>query len=319
MRDPIDPILCALADPALRFGTEELDEWEPAFLAWLQERGIVTDAGPAETLPCPSCGGSHLLHRRTQVKADVEASSQSWIICPEAGWFEVDDLALTRMRFDRAAFAKLVANALGLLPPFREALPGRYWTLGSVTWGTGMRQVALALGLTASDGPMVAQHAGRSGRQILLVERSPPGDMPWPGRVPVCVPLEDLMAWTGAVLAIESMSLRSLVEDLDHAADAEGTGGGAEASRFRRRVKQAVDSMATADALVQAYVTHGSYRAAANALNQSGFATDRWAVERAVKAAGGLDALRRMTDSDSVARTVASQPRDRATKLAQRR
>jgi hypothetical protein len=61
---------------------------------------------------------------------------------------------------------------------------------------------------------------------------------------------------------------------------------------------------------VAAYKQHGSYRKAAAALIAQGVDTDRWAVERAVRRAGGPASLGRNQSSSSVVRPLVSHRRD---------
>lgn len=86
---------------------------------------------------------------------------------------------------------------------------------------------------------------------------------------------------------------------------------------IRRQVKEELKSSQTDDVLVAAYVQEGSYRKAADFLSkqlEAKITKDK--VMRAVDRAGGMDAVLRTEDSNSVKRTAPSQHRDRLRKDA---
>ena len=88
----------------------------------------------------------------------------------------------------------------------------------------------------------------------------------------------------------------------------------------RRQLKAEIKGHLNDDVLIAARVTHGSTRKAAAALTQQlGRPVSKDQVQRAIDRAGGLTAISELDDSNSVARTVASQSRDRAKKIEQYR
>jgi len=70
------------------------------------------------------------------------------------------------------------------------------------------------------------------------------------------------------------------------------------------------------DDLINAYLEHGTYRAAAEALSKRGSKISKDAVWRAVQRRGGPDVVKSDHNSRSVRRAVASQRRDRKKKFA---
>ena len=85
-------------------------------------------------------------------------------------------------------------------------------------------------------------------------------------------------------------------------------------------MKAEIKSLLTDDAMVAAYKKHSSYRKAADALTkQTGQKISKDKVKRAVDRHGGLAEIIPDGDSASVARTVASQPRDRRKIISQYR
>lgn len=122
-------------------------------------------------------------------------------------------------------------------------------------------------------------------------------------------------------VTFDAISMFDLIAEADRTATdrANAASDTSPTKKMQQQVKQVIDSMLSNEAMVQAYRVYGSYRKTADALNEEGHLTDRWAVERAVKLAGGPKAVKNAKDSDSVARTVASQSRDRQKKLLERR
>ena len=86
---------------------------------------------------------------------------------------------------------------------------------------------------------------------------------------------------------------------------------------IRQQVKAEGKTNLTDDILVAAYRQCGSMRAAAKFLTkETGKTVSKDKVHRAVNRSGGVQAVRRAEDSDSIQRTVASQRRDRQEKYS---
>jgi hypothetical protein len=135
------------------------------------------------------------------------------------------------------------------------------------------------------------------------------------------IAMHDVAAMADDNIVLDPEAVLEAIDIADKRAEARGEvpEGKLTAKRIERGVRKVIENLVSDSALVQAYLAHGSYRKAADALVRDGQITDRWAVERAVKAKGGPKALRRETDSGSVSRAVASQSRDRGKKFDQYR
>jgi hypothetical protein len=183
------------------------------------------------------------------------------------------------------------------------------------------REVVFAVRLAEDDADALMRHVGTGGRAVVFVPHRLPDRSRWPGRAPAVISLHDVAALVDDNVVLDPQAVIEAIDIADKRAEARGEVPEEKltAKRLERGVRKVIENMVSDDALVQAYVTHGSYRKAADALVREGQITDRWAVERAVKAKGGPKAVRRETDSGSVSRAVASQSRDRAKKFDQYR
>ncbi|MCK6485432.1 MAG: hypothetical protein L6R00_14995 [Phycisphaerae bacterium] len=172
------------------------------------------------------------------------------------------------------------------------------------------------------DAPAVAAHVGAGGRAIVLVPRHVPDARIWSGPVPAVIPLGAVMTWDDDRPALDVMAMADAVGAADRlAASVEAIALGPTGKRMvRRQVKAEIKSLLTDDAYVAAYKQHGSYRKAAAALTeQTGQPIGKDKVRRAVERHGGGAEVTSDDDSASVARTVASQRRDRSKKFIERR
>jgi len=156
----------------------------------------------------------------------------------------------------------------------------------------------------------------------VLVPHHVPDERVWQGTVPAVVPLTEVMSWEGEQPILDVMALVDAVETADRRAGQAAAlsldAGGKK--MVRRQVKAEIKSLLTDDAMVAAYKEHGSLRKAADALtDQTGQKISKDKVGRAIERRGGLAEILAEGDSPSVARTVASQRRDRAKKFVERR
>ena len=133
----------------------------------------------------------------------------------------------------------------------------------------------------------------------------------WNGRVPPQILLSGVAALIEDNIEIDVVQIIGLVHAADEQQAAETP---LTTEQFKLVVRQQVQaegkSRLTDDVLVAAYQNFGSYNKAVDGLREQEFETNRWAIERAVKRAGGPQAVMRGDDSESVVRTVASRRRD---------
>jgi hypothetical protein len=239
-----------------------------------------------------------------------------FIRCPESLTVEVTEEMCRGWGVDLDGMAAALASALAASKP-RPVVSGRFWRLGRVKLGAGTREVVFAVRLADEDAEALMRHVGTGGRAVVFVPHRVPEPTRWPGRVPAVIAMHDVASMIDDKVVLDPEAVLEAIDIADKRAEARGEVPEEKltAKRIERGVRKAIENMVSDDALVQAYLAHGSYRKAADALVGEGQITDRWAVERAVRAKGGPKAVKRETDSGSVSRTVASQSRDRGKKF----
>ena len=318
-KDDLLRLLLASADDTARvFDHAEVSTWPLGAREEFLRMGLLRAAQTGLTAPCPDCAEPHI--EPVIVVGAPGKPPRYFIWCPESLRVEVTPAMCLGWEVDPGGLGKMLAATMKLGSP-QVVLPGRLWRLGRTPWQGSTRQVVLALRLGHDDAAQVARHVGQGGRDIVLVPHQIPDDRLWPARVPAVVALSRVATIEGQSLVLDTVAMAEMVAEADKASAATNLVSMDQTGKklVRRQVKAEIKSLVADDALVAAYQTNGSYRKAADALIEQGFPTDRWAVERAVKRAGGRKAVIAQKDSASVGRSVASQRRDRGKKIEQYR
>lgn len=312
-------LLAAADDLGRTFDHRDLSEWPTGSLQVFQKLGVVRRSAGGLTASCPSCDDGHI--EVVAERLGPDGQTRLYIYCPEQLRLEVTAEMCQGWEVNPNGLAASVAAGLGLKGTPKPVVSNRLWRLGRIPCDGTTREVVFAVRLGEADATSVVAHVGVGGRAIVVVPRLVPDDRVWPGRMPAVVPLDRLGELEGDQFVVDGAAFMEIIAEADAiaAAQSEIPQDQLAAKQVRRHVKNTIDSMVSNEALVQAYRVHGSYRKTAEALVADGYITDRWAVERAVKAAGGVKAVKADIDSNSVARTVASQSRDRAKKFEQYR
>lgn len=312
-------LLAAADDLGRSFDHRDLSEWPPGSLQVFQTLGVVRRSAGGLSASCPSCDDGHI--EVVAERPGPDGQARLYIYCPEQLRLEVTAEMCQGWEVNPDGLAACVATGLGLKGTPKPVVPNRLWRLGRIPCDGTTREVVFAVRLGEADATSVVAQVGVGGRAIVVVPRLVPDDRIWPGRVPAVVPLDRVGELDGDKFVIDGVAFMEIVAEADAIAAAQGETPQDQlaAKKVRRHVKNTIDSMVSNEALVQAYRVHGSYRKTADALVAEGYLADRWAVERAVKAAGGPKAVKSDVDSNSVARTVASHSRDRAKKIEQYR
>ncbi len=313
-------LLVAADAPGSLFDHSEVSRWPKGALDDLLKSHLVRPAQTGLTAPCPHCDDHHVETVTVVAPSDDADRPRYFICCPESLKVEVSEEMCRGWAVDLDGLAAALASALAVSTP-KPVLPGRFWRLGRMQLRETTREAAFAVRLADDDAEVLMRHVGTGGRAVLFVPHRVPDPSRWPGRVPAVIPMHDVAALTEDNVVLDPEAVLEAIDIADKRAEARGEVPEEKltAKRIERGVRKAIENMVSDDALVQAYLAHGSYRKAADALVRDGQITDRWAVERAVKAKGGPKAVRRETDSGSVSRAVASQSRDRAKKFDQYR
>lgn len=313
-------LLVAADAPGSLFDHSEVSRWPMGALDDLLKSHLVRPAQTALTAPCPHCDDHHVETVTVVEPTDDADRPRYFIWCPESLKVEVTEEMCRGWAVDLDGLAASLASALAVSAP-KPVLPGRFWRLGRMPWRDNSREVVFAVRLADDDADALMRHVGTGGRAVVFVPHRVPEPSRWPGRAPAVIAMHDVAAMADDNVVLEPEAVLEAIDIADKRAEARGEVPEEKltAKRIERGVRKAIENMVSDDALVQAYLAHGSYRKAADALVRDGQITDRWAVERAVKAKGGPKAVRRETDSGSVSRAVASQSRDRGKKFDQYR
>jgi len=304
-----------------------MDDLLRLILAAADDVGRVFDFATTATWPSGAVETFKRLGVLRQAAGSLHApcTRRFYIHCPEELRVEVRPEMCVGWEIDPDGLAKVVAMSMGLVGRPQPVVAARFWRLGRTSWPPGTRKtrpVVFVRRMGDDDASSIAAHVGPGGRAIVLVPHHVPDERIWPGSVPAVIPLTEVMTWGDGQPVLDVMAMVDAVETADHLAEAaEAISLGSTGKKMvRRQVKAEIKSLLTDDTYVSAYKEHGSYRKAADALTeQTGQPISKDKVRRAVERRGGLAEIVPDGDSASVARTVASQRRDRAKKFIERR
>lgn len=321
--DLLGLILAAADDQGRVFDYAEIALWPPGSLGQFCHLKLLRRGPGGLYAPCPNCTDGHI--EPVTIRAGPDGTKRFYIWCPESLRVEVRPEMCNGWQVDLAGLAAVLAGALGLKGRPKPVVADRLWRLGRTPWPPGSsstREVIFARRMQDDDAPAVAAHIGAGGRAIVLVPNHVPDTRVWSGLVPAVIPLSEDMTWDAGqpVLGVVAMADAVGAAD-DRAASSQAMALGLTGKKMvRRQVKAEIKSLLTDDAYVAAFKQHGSYRKAAAALTeQTGQKIGKDKVRGAVERHGGRAEVLSGEDSASVARTVASQRRDRSKKFIERR
>lgn len=321
--DLLGLILAAADDQGRVFDHAEIALWPPGSLEQFCHLKLLRRGAGGLCAPCPNCTDGHI--EPVTMRAGPDGTKRFYIWCPESMRVEVQPEMCNDWQVDLAGLAAVLAGALGLKGKPKPVVADRLWRLGRTPWPPGSsstREVVFARRMQDDDAPAVAAHIGAGGRAIVLVASHVPDTRVWSGLVPAAIPLSELMTWHDDQPVLDVVAMADAVAAADdRAASSQAIALGPTGKRMvRRQVKAEIKSLLTDDAYAAAYKEHGSYRRAAEALTrQTGQPISKDKVRRAVERHGGQGDVISDEDSASVARTVASQRRDRSKKFVERR
>lgn len=284
---------------------------------WLAKAGVLVETQAASVIECPNCEDGHI----EQVISIPDDPERLWILCPLSR-VQISPNELRRWTFRIDLLIVALADAFALEGKPRDVCVGRIWSLGTTRFEQTKRELLLVLGDDASVRVPLAQHVGAAGRSIVMMTGQPPPRDMWSGRVPACLPVRDVVHVTDVGFTPEVVLMLDIVRAGDAAACHVGGLTLDEDqldSIIRRKVRSVQRREVTDDLMLSAFATHGTARKAAIALKAEGYEVHHSTISRAVKNVDDKARVIRQDDSGSVARTVASQPRDRAKKFQERR
>lgn len=317
MTDPLDIIWPSVDSPRPRFTADETRAWPPAFFSKLVACGLLVRAESTDQVVCPACGERHV--EEVIPRKGHGGRVRFFIRCPEALRVEVPGESVAQWTIDLDVLARAIAGSMSLQGRSTPIVASRLWRLGRHAWQGASRDIVFARGLHWSDGPGLTGRLGTPGRAIVLVaEQVPPAEF-WPGLPHPTVALSGITALTPSGMELDRAHVAAIVEQTDatnRAIQPIALTPRQQNKLFRQQAAAVLKSHLNDDDLINAYLEHGSYRAAAEALSKPGSKISKDAVCRAVQRRGGPNAVKCDHNSTSVRRTVASQRRDRKKKFA---
>ncbi len=313
-------LLAAADDLGCEFDHTEVARWPAGTVPLFETMGLLRASSGGLLAPCPSCDGGHV---EPVVRSVTTDRTRFFITCPEDLRVEVTAEMCRGWEIHSNGLANSIADALELTSRPKAIVPDRLWRLGRIPWKGRTRAVILARRMRDTDASSIAAHIGAGGRAIVLVPHQQPDDRIWPEHVPAVVALSSIASVEDSRLAIDGVALMEAVYEAEAVAESRSllpVDPEIKKQVVRQQVKAEIKGHLEDDVLVAAYLEHGSGDKAAEALTkQLGRTVSRDRVYRAVKRARAAGEFEVPEDSPSVARTVASQPRDRAKKVSKYR
>jgi len=316
--DVLELVLTGAEDPSRIFTRRDTEAWEDGVLEWLLSKRLLVPAGNGRLARCPACSDGHL-----EEVVQFEGDDRLFIGCPERGRVQVERADCDAWRVDRGGLARVLCDVIRPGRKPRELRPAPAWKLGKVTVGGDERELVVAFGLTAPGGDGIAVSIGKRTDRVFLVPDALPARAIWPDIVPPSVvSLRDLLEVEDEQLLIDGAALLGMVEEAETIAQtAEGVRLSAvELNRIiRRESNKASDEKLTDEFLAQAVRQYGGIRPAARELEKEGHSINPSTISRRLQRAGLDVEVLASEDSPSVARGVASQPRNRGKKFEEHR
>ncbi len=319
--DLFERLLDTIEDVDRVFDFAETSCWPSGELEALCRAGLIRQATSGLHAPCPNCDEGHI--ERVSIHEPERGAPRYFIHCPASMRVEVTAEMCIGWSVDLDGLARMLAVAMGMKQEPKALVPGRLWRLGRTPWKATTREVVLAIRLCDADASSVTAHIGPGGRSIVFVPHHKPDERVWPGHVPAVVALSRVATLGPEGIELDVAAMSELVTDADTMAEKQSmlpVDPEVKKQVVRQQAKAEIKGHLEDDVLIAAWKMHGSVRKAASALTQQlGRTVTKDKVQNALKRAGGASAVRETDDSASVARVVASQPRDRGKKFQERR
>jgi hypothetical protein len=303
------------------FDYAETSCWPSGELVALGRLALIREATSGLHAPCPNCDDGHI--EKVSIRKSERGAARYFIHCLASMRVEVTAEMCLGWSVDLDALARMLSAAMDMKQKPKVLVAGRLWRLGRIPWKATTREVVLAIRLCDADASSVTAHIGSGGRSIVFVPHHKPDEIVWPGHVPAVVALSRVATLGPQGIELDVAAMTELVTDADAMAEKRSmlpVDPEVKKQVVRQQAKAEIKGHLEDDVLIAAYKQYGSLRKAAEALtDQLGRTISKDKVSRAVQRAGGAKAVRETDDSASVARTVASQPRDRGKKFIERR
>jgi hypothetical protein len=317
MNDPLQWLWPLVEAPESMVAAHIVESWPQGVHGRLVELGFLVQAENADRVLCPECHG----HFEEVVASEGPVGRVRFFVpCSEVHRAPVSPEARHQWSINFAVLAKGLATSFGLTGRCIEQLPGRVWRLGQMTWQGRPRDVMLARGLHWDDAPSMCIAIRQGRKPIVFIAQTKPIDDHWRGRVPPLLALSQVATLGEKGVEVDAMEVVAAIEDAEARANASDMSVVSKQDMnlmIRQQAKAESKTNLTDDIFVAAFRMEGSLRKAAAFLSeQTGQEVSKDRVHRALKRAGGVQAVRDNESSESIQRTVASQRRDRKKKFA---
>ena len=318
MNDVLHVLLSTIEGFDRKFDYSVVREWPQGVLEKFCELKILRQASGGMYARCPNCEISHV--ENVIIASQANGSNKYFIPCPESMRVEVEPDMCKLWEIDLEGISGLLRLKLQLKGKGKEILPGKLWELGKIAWPLGgKRKIMFAIRVEEIDAQTLDSKFGADGKVILIVPHLVSEKSVWRGKPPAIISLSDVMSFEDGEVIFDVEEIVAIVQNSD---DTPFTIGGLAIgdkelkSIVRQQIKADKKTELTDDIFVAAYKQEGSYRKGAEFLTeQTGQSVSKDKIKRAVDRNGGVAEIQRMENSNSVARTVASQPRDRGKKF----
>ena len=289
------------------FRDHSFQDWIPDDALGILKQSWLRETAIAEYVVCPECQD----HEEQPILLEYPDGDARWFIpCPEYCRVELEYEQRRQWRMDFDAVAASIAGVLALSGMVSIEIHQKLWRLGRAPWQHKSREVWLLRDWRSLPESELRSALRSSGRAIVLTYGRVPPDSLWPGKSSVFVALSQVSQWCDNWLSFDAMHLFEVVTEQDEIV---GEAPPQQRQRvparaIRRQVKEEIASMLTDEALVAAYMQHGSVRLAAESLSkQTKTEISKDKVHRALKRSGVEIKAPANHNSCSVRRTVASQ------------
>jgi len=285
--------------------------WPAGALEQLVALGILHAAENAAYVLCPQCFD----HDAEVIALEKEGGQIRLMIeCPDVARLEVSPAVLQQWAIHFGGLVSQIACALQLGGTPLELIPGRLWRLGRTKWCGVKRDVVFARGFGWDDGIIIVSAIGRATRPIVLSANRAPDAAIWPGRVPPVLDLAQFATLSEGRLELDHEAIASAISETESPTASQASTFTVDQLKrvVRSQLKAETRTQLSDDVFAEAYRREGSYRKAATFLSErTGREITKDQVAFAVRRMGGVAAVARDQDSESIVRTVAAQRRDR--------
>ncbi|MFG0335479.1 MAG: hypothetical protein ACF8TS_19135 [Maioricimonas sp. JB049] len=309
MIDPLQFLWPAVEAVKPVFARAAIVRWPAGVHGQLVAAGLLVPQDTTTRIRCPECGQTHIA--KPYARQQPDGTSRFFIPCPQNLRAEVKtrDLQQWAASIDALVSALATWMQLGGKPASLDS--DRVWRCGRWNYQGVLRDVLFARGLRRRDAIQFRRAITGAHRPIVFVGSEIPDADFWQGRVPPLIRLREVATFVDAKIEIDVTQLIGLVRAADESEPETTLTLDQLKTLVRQQVKAEGKTALKDDLLVSARKQCGSLRKAAKFLSdESGQTVTKDQVAAAVKRKGGIAAVMRDDDSESVVRTVSSRRRD---------